>query len=244
MNLFLLFDEDFRPDGSVTLTGRRALHAHEHLAVSPGDKVRVGHYGGLRGTGEVLTVARGEVRLRVQLTEPPPPRPGVDLILAMPRPKALKKVLSQVASLGVDRLVLVNAARVEKAYFSSRVLQPAVSRRLICEGLEQAQDTRPPQIFVFERLRPFVEDEMEGLVGSWARRLLAHPHATSPLQDLVIRRPSPRVTFAVGPEGGWVPFEIALLERHGFEAFSLGPRILRVETVIPYLLGQRAVLTV
>src|SRR5512140_1165605 len=109
VNLLLLLDEDFLPDGTARLTGRRAQHAREVLRAEPGETLRVGRLGGLVGTGEVLENTVGVLHLRVSLSEPPPARAGVDLLLAIPRPKALKKVLPAVASLGVDRVVLVNA---------------------------------------------------------------------------------------------------------------------------------------
>src|SRR5207237_5149064 len=120
MNLLLLRDEDFAPDGTARLSGRRLLHAREVLRASEGDSLRVGKLGGLIGRGEVIRLDERELVLRIELTEAPPSRPGVDLLLALPRPKALRKVLSAVASLGVDRIVLVNAARVEKSYFDSK----------------------------------------------------------------------------------------------------------------------------
>ena len=144
MNLLLLQDEDFQPDGTVHLTGRRAQHAREVLRAEPGETLRVGRLHGLTGTGEVLENVPGSLRLRVTLTDAPPPRAGVDLLLAIPRPKALKKVLPAVASLGVDRVVLVNAARVEKSYFDSKVLDTAFVQELLFQGLEQARDTKPP----------------------------------------------------------------------------------------------------
>src|SRR6185436_4086829 len=97
--------------------------------------------GGLTGWGEVVRSAPDELELRVQLTDPPPPRARCDLVLAIPRPKALKKVLPAAASLGVGRIVLVNAARVEKSYFDSKVLAPAFLEELLVLGLEQARDT-------------------------------------------------------------------------------------------------------
>ncbi len=183
----------------------------------------------------------GLLRLRVCLTEPPPPRAGVDLLLAIPRPKALKRVLPAVAQLGVDRVVLVNAARVEKSYFDSKVLAPAFVEELLLQGLEQARDTRRPEVLVRERFRPFVEDELEDLFGTGALRLLPHPPARQPLHHVGVQR-APRVVLAVGPDGGWVPFEAELLEAQGFRPFSLGPRVLRVETAVPVLLGQLALL--
>lgn len=229
MNLLLLRDEDFLPDGTVRLTGRRLLHAREVLRLAEGDAVRAGRLHGPTGEGVVLRMSDEGLLLRVQLEEPPPSRPGVDLLLAMPRPKALRKVLPAVASLGVDRLVLVNAARVEKSYFSSRVLDEAFE--LFCEGLEQARDTTPPELHVRERFRPFVEDELDALFPLGAR-LLAHPAAEAalPARD-------GRVVLAIGPEGGWVPFEVELLSAHGFTPVSLGPRPLRVEVAVAYAMG-------
>ena len=241
MNLLLLQDEDFQPDGTVHLTGRRAQHAREVLRAEPGETLRVGRLHGLTGTGEVLENVPGSLRLRVTLTEAPPPRAGVDLLLAIPRPKALKKVLPAVASLGVDRVVLVNAARVEKSYFDSKVLDTAFVQELLFQGLEQARDTKPPEVLVRERFRPFVEDELDSLFGPDALRLLPHPPARQPLRATGAER-APRVVLAIGPDGGWVPFEAELLEAHGFRPFSLGPRILRVETAVPVLLGQVALL--
>lgn len=241
MNLLLLRDEDFTEDGTVRLTGRRAAHAREVLRVEPGEALRVGRLGGLVGTGEVLESAPGLLRMRVSLTEPPPPRAGVDLLLAIPRPKALKRILPAVASLGVDRVVLVNAARVEKSYFDSKVLDPAFVEELLVQGLEQARDTRLPEVLVRERFRPFVEDELESLFGTEALRLLPHPPSTRPLGVLGVQG-AERVVLAVGPDGGWVPFEVDLLEAHGFASFSLGPRVLRGEVAVPVLLGQVALL--
>ncbi|OJH40833.1 16S rRNA (uracil(1498)-N(3))-methyltransferase [Cystobacter ferrugineus] len=241
MNLLLLHDSDFLPDGTVQMTGRRAQHAREILRAEPGETLRVGKLGGLVGTGEVLENSPGLLRLRVSLTEPPPPRAGVDLVLAIPRPKALKRVLPAVAQLGVDRVVLVNAARVEKSYFDSKVLEGDFVAELLLQGLEQARDTRLPEVLVRERFRPFVEDELDSLFGTEALRLLPHPPAAEPLSRVGVQA-APRVVLAVGPDGGWVPFEADLLARHGFHPFSLGPRILRVETAVPVLLGQLALL--
>lgn len=234
MNLLLLHPEDFVSEAEVVLRGRREQHAREVLKVQKGDALKVGRLGGEVGTGEVLAAAPSELRLAVRLFAPPPPRPGVDLILAIPRPKQLKRVIPAVASLGVDRLVLLNAARVEKSYFDSKVLAPGFLASLVEQGLEQARDTVPPQLLLRERFRPFVEDELPGLFPD-TDRLVPHPAAERPLEA---SREGRRCVLAVGPEGGWVPFELELLAKQGFTPVSVGPRILRTETVVPLLLGR------
>jgi RsmE family RNA methyltransferase len=158
----------------------------------------------------------------------------VSLVLAIPRPKALRRVIPAVASLGVDRIVLVNAARVEKSYFDSKVLDPTFLDELVDLGLEQARDTLPPRIEIRERFRPFVEDELDEWAGD-AVRLVPHPMAAATCPRIATNQ---RVTLAIGPDGGWVPFEVNLLEQCGFTPVSLGPRILRVEVAVTYLLGR------
>ena len=136
------------------------------------------------------------------------------------------------ASVGLDRIVLVNAARVEKSYFDSAVLAPEAVRELLILGLEQARDTRLPEVLVRKRFRPFVEDELDSLWPA-TDRFVAHPAGQA------VRSPrAERAVVAFGPEGGWVPFEIDLLRARGFAPFTLGPRPLRVEVALPYALGM------
>lgn len=237
LNLLLLEPAELGSDGTALLTGRRLQHAREVLSATAGDTLRVGVRDGEVGSATVLSLDERGLRLAVSLHAAPPPRAGVQLLLAIPRPKALKKVLPAIASLGVDRVVLVNAARVEKSYFDSRVLDPSAVQALFSLGLEQARDTRPPQVLVRERFRPFIEDEAPSLYAD-TTRLVAHPTSEAGVQAVAPR--TGRVTLAVGPEGGWVPFELTLLEQAGFRGFSLGPRILRVEVAVPFLLGNLA----
>jgi RsmE family RNA methyltransferase len=233
MNLLLLDETDFREDGTAELKGAAARHVHAVLQAKAGDVVRVGRPGGAVGTAEVLRCTEDSVLLLARLEAPPPPRPGVDVLLAMPRPKALRRLLAAAAALGVDRLVLLNAARVEKSYFASPVLTPERTEAALRDGLAQAKDTRAPEVHVFERFRPFVEDTLEGLLGP-GTRLLLHPgpEAVAPRVEAGVR-----VALAIGPEGGWVPFEQELLSARGFVPVSFGPRTYKVETVLPYALG-------
>jgi RsmE family RNA methyltransferase len=168
------------------------------------------------------------------LNEAPPPRANVSLILAIPRPKQLKRVIPAVASLGVDRVMLVNAARVEKSYFDSKVLNDAFLDELVRLGLEQACDTVKPVIELRERLKPFVEDELNAWLPSGATRLLPHPTGAAALKPV---DRSQHVALAIGPDGGWVPYEVELFQSAGFTPVSLGRRVLRGEVAVPAVLG-------
>jgi RsmE family RNA methyltransferase len=164
------------------------------------------------------------------------PIPDVDLLLALPRPKVMRRLWAQLAALGVGRIMLTNAARVERNYFDTHVLDEAHYRPLLLEGLQQAQDTRLPGVSIHRRFRPLVEDELDAL-SSAGTRLVAHPApAATPIAS-AWPQGAARVLLAVGPEGGWDDFELRLLFGRGFSPVSLGARTLRTDTACIALLA-------
>jgi RsmE family RNA methyltransferase len=235
MNLVLLDDPDLAPDGTARLAGRRAAHVVEVLRAGPGSRILAGRVGGRLGKAEVLAASAGEVVLAPRLDRDPPPPSPVSLLVALPRPKVLRRVLQAVASMGVKRLVMLGGYRVERSYFSSALLEPAAIRRELLVGLEQARDTILPEVTVRRLFKPFVEDELDGLVGE-RRRLLAHPGDAPRLGALAPAGEG--AAIAIGPEPGWTEYETGELVRRGFAPFTLGPRALRVEVAVPAAVGQ------
>lgn len=234
MNLLLLEPSELSADGTARITGRRLQHVREVLHARDGDALKAGVLGGNLGSARIASLGKDELVLETKLTEPPPPRANLDLLLAIPRPKALKKVIPAIASLGVDRVVLLNAARVEKSYFDSKVLAPEFLADLVRLGLEQGRDTVAPVVIIRERFKPFVEDELDAWLLPGTARFTPHPGAPDALPR---RQIGQRAALAIGPEGGWVPFEIELLRARGFTPVSVGNRPLRVEVAIPVIIG-------
>jgi RsmE family RNA methyltransferase len=235
VNLLLLEPDELRDDGTARLEGRRAAHVFEILRARAGDRIQAGVVGGRMGDAELLAVSATEVRLRPALDRDPPPPAPISLLLALPRPKILRKVLQATASMGVKRLVLLGSYRVEKSYWASPHLAPEAIRGDLLLGLEQGRDTVLPMVELRRFFKPFVEDELAAAFPEPAR-LLAHPAGAPPLER--VPAAGPRAAVAVGPEGGWTPYEAGELERRGFAPFSLGPRVLRVDVAVPYALGQ------
>jgi len=233
VNLILLFDDDFLSDACVRLTGRRLQHVRDVHRAEVGESLVVGGANGRVGRGTITLLAADALEMDVALDcDPPPPIP-LTLILALPRPKALNRVIASASSLGIKRIILINAWRVAKSYWSSPRLAPANLRPQSILGLEQARDTVLPAIETRRLFRPFAEDELPAIARG-TRALVAHPNATVACpRD--IRDP---VTLVIGPEGGFIDAEIASLERIGFTPVSIGERILRVETAVPFLAAR------
>lgn len=237
MNLILLFPEEASGD-HVTLTDHRAEHIRTVLRSVEGDQLRVGLLNGPLGTATVESVAPGSVSLRLALRGPVPPLPPTALILALPRPIMLRRVLAQATALGVARIFLINANRVEKSFFQASLLRDKAYESALIQGLEQAVDTRLPEVTIHQRFRPFVEDILPAYLPDYPVRLIAHPTAAAPLPEVAPMPLADQALLAIGPEGGWVDFELDRFAACGFQGFTLGSRILRVDSAVPALLAQ------
>ena len=233
MNLLLLEEADFIAADRVVLRDRRLTHMQEVHRSEVGDSLRVGRINGLMGSAELLRLEAGEAELRVSLDQSPPAKLPLTLVLALPRPKMLRRVFQTVATMGVSKVILVNSYRVEKSFWQTPFLEPEAIRENLILGLEQARDTVLPEIIIEKRFKPFVEDRLpaitEGTLG-----LVGHPGNYPPCP----RALSEPVTLAIGPEGGWIPYEIDLLGKAGLQPVQLGERILRVETAVTALLAR------
>ena len=233
MNLLLLEDADFTADDRAILRDRRLAHLHEVHRAQVGDSLRVGRLGGLMGEARLLRLDASEAELAVTLDQPPPAKLPLTLLLAVPRPKMLKRTLQTISAMGVARLVLVNSYRVEKSFWQTPFLQPAAIREQLLLGLEQARDTCLPEVSLEQRFKPFVEDRLPQMLAG-SRGLVAHP-GDFPACPRALDEP---VTLAIGPEGGWIPYEVEMLRAAGLSPVQLGERILRVETAVPALIAR------
>lgn len=233
MNLLLLEDADFISADRVILRDRRLTHMQEVHRSQVGDSLRVGRIGGLLGSAELLRLEGREAELQISLDRAPPAKLPLTLVLALPRPKMLRRVFQTVATMGVPKVILVNSYRVEKSFWQTPFLEPEAIREQLILGLEQARDSVLPQIVIEKRFKPFVEDRLpqvvEGTLG-----LVGHPgdYPACP------RNLDQAVTLAIGPEGGWIPYEVDLLNKAGLQPVQLGERILRVETAVAALLAR------
>ncbi len=233
MNLILLFPSDFISCDRARLTGRRFEHIRDVHRAKAGDELCVGVLDSKMGQGTVAALADDTVEMDVRLEAEAPPALPLTLIMALPRPNVLKRSLVCAASLGIKKIILLNFFRVEKSLWNSSALRPEAVREQLVLGLEQGKDTVLPRVEIHERFKPFVEDELPALVKG-TLGLVAHPGTgTPPPQN--VRGP---VTLVIGPEGGLIDYEAEKLASLGFQMVDLGPRILRVETVLPYLVGK------
>jgi RsmE family RNA methyltransferase len=233
MNLLLLLPDNMLSPTRARVSGRQLRHIHETLKLVAGNQLTVGLLNTHVGTAHLLELDDQQALLDIEWQcDPPQPLP-LTLIIGLPRPKMLKRIIQTASTMGVKQLYFINSWKVEKSFW----LSPWLSEEKLFEncvlGLEQAKDTVLPTIHLRKLFKPFVEDELPAIAEA-SLKLLAHPGSQTACPSDIKQQ----TTLVIGPEGGFTPYEVSKLQEAGFESVHLGPRILRVETAVPVLLSR------
>ncbi|GAA5560659.1 16S rRNA (uracil(1498)-N(3))-methyltransferase [Acinetobacter seifertii] len=232
MNIVLLEPEDTQSEIWSIHSKRQLQHLREHLDITVGQNLKVGIRNGTRYVTEIVSIDEQEVCIRPILEEAVPVKLPVHLIVALPRPKVLRRLIMDSVTLGVEKISLIHSYRVDKSYWQTPFLQQI--DQYVTLGLEQASDTIVPEVQIYKRFKPFVEDVLPTLISETSPAYVAHPYAEQSMPINI----SHACSVVVGPEGGFIPYEVDLLTKNGCQAVSLGNRILRTETSISYILGR------
>lgn len=233
MNLLLVEPSELTGTTCI-VADRRAAHLRDVLGVVPGATVKMGIVGGDVGTGEVITDDGIAIALRFTAGGPPAPQLELDLVLAIPRPKALARVVETCAAFAVRRVDLTNAWRVDKSYLRSPKLAPDVLAHAARLGAEQGATTHLPALHVHDRLMALLDARFPPDGPATECRLIAHPGAEA-IERVFRQGP---LVLAIGPEGGWIQRELDTFVARGFTPCSLGAPILRTESAVSAALGQ------
>jgi len=227
MNIILLHSRELTTHREVSLDDYRAEHILNTLHAEEGRELRVGIMNGPKGRATVEKITDGRVDLSCSFETAIPKVPSVDILLAMPRPKVMKRLWSQLAILGVGQIYITNAEKVERNYFDTHVLKEKFYKQAVLDGLMQAGDTHVPKVQIEKRLKPFVEDVISERYARQSKYLAYEGDA--PRLDQLTQFQTNHNLLAIGPEGGWTDYEMDLFKAQGFEVFSLGNRILKTD---------------
>jgi RsmE family RNA methyltransferase len=190
----------------------------------------------------------GSLKIQLNHLVPSPAcaAPTVALLLALPRPLQLGRMLPMISQMGVSHLILSQAKKVPKEYFGSHLFRkPNVLRERLIEGLCQAGDVRLPSVHITKNLKQFLEEDIDNLfpLDQYAR-VIAHPQRKTDatrirrMSNVEFPSPSKQVLITVGPEGGWEePEELDRFQQHGFQQITMGSRVLRSDCAVVSLLA-------
>lgn len=222
-----------------------AEHIYSILKKQPNDDLRVGivNRGILNAT--IHSCERDSCILSIPITWESeivtPSFTPTHLILALPRPKALLRIIENAVSIGISRIDLIESWRVEKSYFSSPKLAQTVLDEAITRGLEQGRLVHAPELNVTRGFRHYLEDvypaTSDGLNIANTERFLMHPGSVARWQADELHNSLP-VSLAIGPEGGFIEKECESFARSGFRKIGLFDAIVKTEVAVTAALSQ------
>ncbi len=240
MNLIII--EKHELDGNqVVLTGQRFKHIRDILRCKVGSKIEVGMLGGKAGSGEVLEISSKHVLLKCEFVKNLDQQPReLDIVCALPRPQTLKSVLQISATMGVSNIHIIRANKVEPCYFNASAIEPSQMRKQLIKGLSQGRNTLLPEVHIHKRFKNFISKTLPAICdkkNSKPHKLLFDPYAKDIVGSKHLAK-AEHIIIAIGPEAGWVPFEIDFMVEHGFKPYQLGPWPLRVEHALVSAISQ------
>lgn len=233
MNLLLLEPADFINDTTACIQDNRLNHLLTVLESKVGDTLSAGLINGLCGKATVIAINGESATLNTHFDQQPPSALPLTVILALPRPKMLRRIFRNIAEFGIKELYLINTYKVEKSYWHTPALEADTIAGYLKDGLMQAKDTIMPTVHLKNRFKPFVEDELPAIIRN-KEAFVAHPYHA---ESMPAPGNNPRVII-IGPEGGFIDYEITLLLQQGVKAVSMGERIYRVENALTLLSTQ------
>ncbi|MCA8963946.1 MAG: 16S rRNA (uracil(1498)-N(3))-methyltransferase [Planctomycetes bacterium] len=235
MNFLLLEPGELDEGGVARLVGRRAAHVQAVLGAAVGDTLRAGLLDGPLGNAVIEAVGDDAVVVRASWERQPPASADV-LMLAVPRPKVLLRMLAHAAAFGFAEIVLFRSWRVDKSHLDSTAMSAQAQREQLLLGLEQAGRTQLPKVRFCPLFKPMVEDDLP----TWSlprARFVGHPTAPTQTAELELGAAAP-FALCLGPDGGLLPYEVERLAGAGFLPVSCGPHALRTEAALSLLFGQ------
>ena len=179
--------------------------------------------GGQGGTSEVRFNLIAEVQ-----SEPGMP---VTLVMSIFKFDHMEWAIEKATELGVAAVAPVVARRTEKHLALAAMKRVERWRRIAHEAAQQSRRSDVPVIHDPAKLSDRVKT-----VPNLKRIVLAEQERSTTLRGALAEAIAaagtemPELDLAIGPEGGWAPEEEALFDANGWQAVSLGPRILRAET--------------
>lgn len=216
----------------VVLVGDEHRHLARAARVRAGDEIWLFDGSGRRSLGRVEKVGedRTEVVLLKVEEDAAAPRTRIVLAQGLMEAKKLETVVEKAAELGCSDFIPVTSARSLKASVERADRKLERWRRIVREAAKQCKarsltEIHPPRSLADLLRSPGAE-----------RRLFLSEHGGRPLKDILTsdagkrEAPPASVLLLVGPKGGWTEGEEAELRAAGFEAISLGRRVLRAET--------------
>ncbi len=238
MNICLFTENEIKSsEPFLSFDDKRGEHILKVLHKTQGDSFTAGIIGGASGEAVITLIDEAARKIFFTFSETGDGKPlnPLKMIVGFVRPIQLRRLLRDVAALGVSELHLTGTELGEKSYMQSDLAQPEKVRELLLEGTVQAGSTHVPEVFIhktlaecLEALRSLSQSKGPKNPDTITRICLDNINPACSLSDVT----GHNIIAAIGSERGWTDRERRLFEDAGFIRCGMGSRIMRTETAV------------
>lgn len=220
MNI-ILFE---REENKIPLNDERARHILNVLSLNEGDSFSFGIINGEKGKATILKIDQNGIQLSFSFSREKQKVAPIDLIISQIRPICMKRVLRDITTLGVRRIILTTTELGEKSYEKSSFYTTNEYFSYILDGAMQSGQTNIPQVEFAHSVKEGVEKT------SGISFLFDNVIGKENFSENKIKLKNKSVTIAIGGERGFTDKEREIFLKRNFIPVLMGERILRSET--------------
>ncbi|MBR2189246.1 MAG: 16S rRNA (uracil(1498)-N(3))-methyltransferase [Eubacterium sp.] len=233
---------------TVLITGQDVTHIRSVLRMKPGERILVVCQDEWEYTCRITEISADSIQAEIEDAQKPgkelPSR--IYLFQCLPKGDKMDLIVQKAVELGAFQVIPVSSARSIVRYDKKKAAARVRRWNAISESAaKQAKRMIVPQVaevISFGGITEYVRQE-EIDVCLIPYELAENMEQTRRVLGAV--KPGSRIAVLIGPEGGFEPGEADAAVQSGFQAITLGKRILRTETaglavlsVLMYLLEQ------
>ncbi|MCQ2586256.1 MAG: 16S rRNA (uracil(1498)-N(3))-methyltransferase [Treponema sp.] len=230
MNIALFTESEI--NSPLSIKDERGEHIVKVLHKKEGDTFKAGIVGGMVGTATITKIENNEIRFSFNPETPGlVPQPLI-MIIGFPRPIQLKRLLRDIAALGVKEVHLTGTELGEKSYMQSNLVEHGTAYKMLLDGTVQAGTTSVPELFLHQTLTECIDSVKKSAGENFQALALDNINPKCSLVE-AFQEDLPEGTItvaAIGSERGWTDRERKMLEDFGFVRCGMGKRIMRTET--------------
>lgn len=210
---------------TVSIDGENGRHIAKSLRMRDGDEITLCDGRGNDCICRITDIANETVYARIEKKEKSCSEPGVFVTLYQCLPKAdkLELIIQKVTELGCCEIVPVNSEFCISKIDGKQDKKLARWQKIALEAAKQSGRGIIPEIKLPISFSEAVK-AAEGL------KIMLYEGGGEPLRNLISGEQNGRISFFVGPEGGFSKKEVETAKENGVKIATLGPRILRTET--------------
>ena len=230
MNLIL-----FKKDESLGLLkydDPRAIHIRTILKSGIGDTLDIGVIGKKKGKMTITSINSKGIRFTYNLIHASPNLLPVTLIIGTPRPPVAKRLLKDLSTIGISRIIMCATDLGEKSYLTSKLWKEERYQKYIIDGGVQGESTILPEVNRFFSLKKAIESINKD------SNLLALDNISPDFDISSFSANYDHTVIAIGGERGFSDRERLMLKEYNFKIFRMGNRVLRTETACHLVLGS------